>query len=183
MRVPLPPEKSHRLINHGPCPLMTTGDGARRNVAPINWTVPIQDDPPLILCAVESGNFTDELLKASGQFALSLVSEEHAAALLACGRRSGRDGDKFAATGLTPLPCVRIGPPRLAQSFGHLELQVQATHPYDGVTLYVGRVLHAEAEEGFLEDGHLNPAMARTLHHLGSGRFAVADRLLLPPKL
>lgn len=160
---------------------MTTGDGPRRNVAPINWTVPIQDEPPLVLCAVEAGNYTDELLKASGEFALNVVGEAHAARLLACGRRSGRDCDKFAAVGFTPVPSSLISPPRLAEAFAHLELKVQATHPYEGVTLYVGRVLRAEVEEEYLDEGHLRPEKARTLHHLGSGRFAVADRLIIPP--
>jgi flavin reductase (DIM6/NTAB) family NADH-FMN oxidoreductase RutF len=50
------------------------------------------------------------------------------------------------------------------------------------VSLFIGRVVHAEVDPAFMDEGHLRPAMARTLHHLGSGRFAVADRLVVVPK-
>jgi len=181
-RVEIAVEKAYRLINHGACPLVTTGDGTRRNVAPINWTVPISDDPPLVMCAVGEGCYTDELLKASGEFALNVVGESLAPALLHCGKRSGRKGDKFSSSGLTPVPCHAIRPPRLAEAFGHVECRVTSTHAYEGVTLYVGRVVHAEVEEEYMDEGHLRPEKARTIHHLGSGRFAVADRLLVVPR-
>jgi flavin reductase (DIM6/NTAB) family NADH-FMN oxidoreductase RutF len=179
-RLVVPPGKAYRLINHGPCPLVTTGDGARKNVAPINWTVPIQDDPPLVLCAMGKGSLTEELLGRTGEWALNIMSETFAAVLLACGKSSGRGGDKFLSSGLTPVPCKKIRPPRLAESLAHLELKMKKAHDYGDVVLYVGRVLHAEVEPEVWEKGFLVPEKARTLHHLGSGRFAVADKLVAP---
>jgi flavin reductase (DIM6/NTAB) family NADH-FMN oxidoreductase RutF len=181
-RISVDPGKAYHLINHGPCPLVTTGDGVRQNVAAINWTVPVQTKPPLILCVVEDGIYTNELIKASGEFVLNLLGEPHAAAILHCGSRSGRKGDKFASSGLTPVPSAQVKPPRLAQSFAHIELKLHASYPQDGVTLQVGQVVHAEVEEEFFQDGHLVIEKARTLHHLGRGHFAVAERLLTVPR-
>lgn len=181
-RVTIAPEKAYRLINHGPCPLVTTGDGTRRNVAPINWTVPVEFDPPRVLCAMGQGSLTEEMVRTTGEWVLNLVSEEKAAALVHCGKRSGRQGDKFASSGLTPVPCAIVKPPRLAEAFAHLELKLDKSIPYGEVTLHIGSIVHAEADPEFIDDGHLRPEKARTLHHLGSGRFAVADRLLVVPK-
>jgi flavin reductase (DIM6/NTAB) family NADH-FMN oxidoreductase RutF len=125
------------------------------------------------------GSLTEELLRKTGEWALNILGERFAAALLACGKRSGRDGDKFPSSGLTPVPCEKIRSPRVAEALAHLELKLERTHEYDDVVLFVGRVLHAEVDAGVWEGGFLIPEKARTLHHLGSGRFAVADRLVV----
>lgn len=182
MRKPVAPSTAYHLINHGPCNLITTGDGERRNVAPINWTMPIQDEPPLVLMAVEPGIFTDELLKANGEFAVNVMGEEHAPQMLFCGRRTGRELDKFRETGLTPVPCAAVKPPRLAESLAHLECRVVATHAHDGITLYVGEVKHAEAEEEVFDGKTWRPERGRTLHHLGGGVFTVTERVVTVPK-
>jgi flavin reductase (DIM6/NTAB) family NADH-FMN oxidoreductase RutF len=182
VRKPVPADTAYHLINHGPCNLITTGDGARRNVAPINWTMPVSDEPPLVLMAVEPGIFTDELLKAGGEFAVNVMGEKHAREMLFCGRRTGREVDKFKETGLTPVPCARVKPPRLAESLAHLECRVVKTHEYESITLYVGQILHAEAEEGVFDGKTLRPENARTLHHLGGGVFSVTERVVTVPK-
>lgn len=182
-RIAVEPGKAYHLINHGPCPLVTTGDGTRSNVAAINWTVPVQTQPPLILSVVEDGIYTNELIKASGEFVLNILGEPYAAAILHCGSRSGRKGDKFASSGLTPVPSSLVRPPRLKEAFAHIELKVHASYPQDGVTLHVGRVVHAEVEEEYFQEGSLVLEKARTLHHMGRGNFAVAERMLVVPRL
>jgi flavin reductase (DIM6/NTAB) family NADH-FMN oxidoreductase RutF len=182
VRVEVPAGRAYHLINHGPCCLITTGDGTRRNVAPINWTMPMLDDPPLVVMAVEPGIFTDELLQAAGEFVVNVMGEAHAAAVLACGRSSGRDGDKFSATGLTPAPAGRVKPPFVAQSVGHIECRVKEAIRRGDITLYVGEVLRAEAESDCFDGKLLIPEKARTLHHVGGGVFAVADRVVRVPR-
>ena len=55
MRITVPLTKAYHLINHGACPVITTGDGQRRDAAPINWTMPVCDDPFLIAAAIGDG--------------------------------------------------------------------------------------------------------------------------------
>lgn len=182
MRKPLALPIAYHLINHGPCPLLTTGDGVRRNVATINWTMPVSDDPPLVLSAIENGCYTAELLAANGEFVVNVLGEERAGALVACGRVSGREADKFQAAGLRPVPAQTVKPPRLAESIGHLECRVIDTHACGGITLYVGEVLHAEVEEDCFDGKILRVEKARTPHHLGGGTFSVTERSFKPPR-
>jgi flavin reductase (DIM6/NTAB) family NADH-FMN oxidoreductase RutF len=176
MRISIPLAKAYHLMNHGACPLITTGDGVRRDVAPINWTMPILDDPFLVVTVVEEGIFTDELIKASGEFAVNVIGEALAPQVLGLGKTSGRDLDKFSAFGLETTSCEKIKPPRLAAAAAHLECRVKDRHPYPGVTLYVAEVLHAEVEESCWDGRHLRLEKIRTLHHVGGGLFAVTDR-------
>ncbi|MBI4396162.1 MAG: flavin reductase family protein [Elusimicrobia bacterium] len=177
MRLDLPVTKAYRLINHGPCCLIATGDGERRNLAPINWTMPIQDEPPLVLMAVEKGVYTDDLLQANGEFVVNVVGGEWVRQILFCGQNSGRKMDKLTAAGFTPLPSKTVKPPHLMETIGHMECRVVNIHAYEGIHLYVGQVLYAEVESEFFDGEYLRVEAARTPHHIGGGRFAVTEKL------
>lgn len=178
MRKVLKPEEAYHLINHGPCNLITTGDGTRQNVAPINWTLPLNNDPALMLTVVEGRIFTAELLRASRQFVINVVGESLAEITLACGRCHGSQIDKFRKFGLTALPSQRVKPPFLKESIAHIECELVGEHPYDSVSIFTGKVLHAEVEESCWDGKALIVEQAKTIHHLTGGAFVVAERVI-----
>jgi flavin reductase (DIM6/NTAB) family NADH-FMN oxidoreductase RutF len=51
---------------------------------------------------VRDSRYTKKLLDAGEFFSINFLSEQYRDALNYCGSHSGRDGDKFAAAGLTP---------------------------------------------------------------------------------
>ena len=183
MRIEIPPTHAYHLINHGPCNLITTGDGLRRNVAPINWTMPLNTHPPLMLTVLEKGIFTEELLLSSKEFVINVVGEPMAEKVLACGRSHGKDTNKFEKVGLSPLGSKNVQAPHLKESLAHIECRVIAQHPYDSVTIYVGEVLYAEVEQDFWDGKGLIVEKAKTIHHLTGGRFAITERSIQVKKL
>lgn len=67
---------------------------------------------PVAFCFIRPQRYTHTLTEQSDRFSLSFFSEEYRSALRLCGTKSGRDIDKFEATGLTPAmiedtPCVK----------------------------------------------------------------------------
>ena len=58
------------------------------------------------------------------EFTINLTTASMARATDWCGVRSGRDTDKFAATGLTPLPGLLVKSPTLEQSPLRIECAV-----------------------------------------------------------
>lgn len=66
---------------------------------------------PCIFFAVRPSRFTYQLTEAGVDVSLCTLSKEHAGALTYLGTRSGRDGDKLSAVGLSPLrmPCGGYG--------------------------------------------------------------------------
>ena len=58
---------------------------------------------PVAFCFVRPQRYTYGLTEQAERFSLSFFGEEHRAALRLCGTKSGRDTDKFAAAGLTPV--------------------------------------------------------------------------------
>ena len=58
---------------------------------------------PCVLVVVRPVRHTWQFMEKSDTFTLCAFSEEYRAMLAYCGSRSGRDGDKVKATGLTPI--------------------------------------------------------------------------------
>lgn len=58
---------------------------------------------PILTVYVYPSRYTCEFLRANDQFTVSFFPPEHRKALGCMGTRSGRDGDKTAAAGLTPI--------------------------------------------------------------------------------
>ncbi len=69
---------------------------------------------PVVSCMIRPQRYTYEFVEGHDRLSLCFLPEEYRAALQYCGKESGRDGDKFAATGLTPA--FLKGVPFVAQS-------------------------------------------------------------------
>jgi flavin reductase (DIM6/NTAB) family NADH-FMN oxidoreductase RutF len=169
---PVPLPKVHRLINHGPCVIVTSGDDQRANAAPIQWNVPVNDDPPLLALALESDNYTSALVAKTGEFVVNVPEAALIPAIRVLGRRSGRQGDKIHDAGLTLEPGREVKTPHLRETLGFLECRVRDSREYDGVRLVVGQVVYAAADPAKFENGRLRPEV-KTIHHLGGLVFAV----------
>lgn len=57
----------------------------------------------VFFCFIRPQRYTHEFTEASDKISLSFFSEEYRDALTVCGRKSGRDCDKIALAGLTPI--------------------------------------------------------------------------------
>lgn len=81
------------------------------------------------------------------------------------GNCSGREHDKFAELGLTPMPAERVAAPLVAECFANLECVVADTRLAKKYNLFVLEVLKAWTD----------PAQkaVKTIHHRGFGKFVV----------
>lgn len=171
---PVDPAKCYLLLNHGPVTLVSAAAGGRRNVMAASWVMPLDFDPPKVIAVVDGRSFTRELIDASGEFALSLPCRRQAEQVLAVGSVSGRDGDKFAAAGLSTFPASRIGAPLIRGCAAWLECRVL---PNEGNQqrhdLFIAEVLAAWADPRLFSAGrwHFPDADSRTVHYQAGGAF------------
>lgn len=76
---------------------LTTMDGNRPTGCIINTAVQVTSQNPTIAISLNRNNYTYDVIKKSGKFALSIISEETSQNVIArLGFCSGRDTDKFA---------------------------------------------------------------------------------------
>lgn len=168
----VPLAKYARLINHGPCVIVTSGDSTRANAAPAQWNMPVNDDPPVAGVALDGDNFTSELVQKTGEFVLNVPDESLLPAIKILGSRSGRDGDKIVPAGLTLEAGRRVATPHLAEALAFIECKVRQIVEVDGVRLVLGDVQYAAASPDHFVENRWVPGV-KTLHHLGGLVFAL----------
>jgi len=121
---------------------------------------------PVVTLYVRPTRFTFSLLRQEATFTLNVLPSGFKTELTLCGTRSGRDIDKWEATGLTKAPSERIAVPRVAEAELSFECRTISTmqiepskfldeslHGHyperDYHTAFIGRVLGLWASERF----------------------------------
>ena len=171
------PRDALRMLAPGPVALVTTIYRDQPNVMTAAWLLPLSLDPTYVGVAVHPTRLTHEFVSKSEAFALNIPTVDLLSAVHACGMRSGRDGDKFAATGLTPEAALEIEAPLIAECVGHVECGVVDRLSLGDHDLFVGRVLVASAlDEAFDGFWDVTVDAGRLLHHLGADRYASLGR-------
>jgi flavin reductase (DIM6/NTAB) family NADH-FMN oxidoreductase RutF len=161
----LPLSKVYQLLEPGPVVLLTTARKSRANVMTMSWHMMVEFEPPLVACVVSNANHSFEALRATGECVIALPARKLAAKVVKVGNSSGRDVDKFAAFGLTPLPAENVTAPLIAECFANLECKVTDRRMVNRYNMFVLEVLKA-----WVDPAQKNP---KTIHHQGYGRFAV----------
>lgn len=162
----LPLAKVYRLIEPGPVALVTTARKGRANVMTMSWHMMVEFEPPLIACVLSQANYSFAALKATGECVIALPARRLAPKVVKIGNSSGRDVDKFARFGLTPLKAARVQAPLIAECFANLECRVADRRLVKAYNLFILEVVKA-----WIDPRQKNP---KTIHHHGYGHF-VAD--------
>jgi flavin reductase (DIM6/NTAB) family NADH-FMN oxidoreductase RutF len=180
---PVKLEHASRLINHGPTVLITSADGARRDIMAAAWSMPVEFTPPRIAVVIDKQTYTRELAAASGRFGLIVPGAAMIDLAFAVGSTSGRDIDKFDAFGIETIDGPVFGLPLVERDCAawmecRLISEPHTEHAYD--TCFA-EVVSAAADERIFVDGHWNVdesnAPLHTIHHLGAGKFVIGSAM------
>jgi flavin reductase (DIM6/NTAB) family NADH-FMN oxidoreductase RutF len=169
----LPLAQVYRLLEPGPVVLVTTVRDGRANVMAQSWHTMIDFDPPIVACVISNRNYTFSALRATKQCVINIPTVELAAQTVGCGNTSGRTVDKFEHFHLTAVPASLVQAPLIAECHASLECKVIDSSMAARYNLFVLEVLKA----------WITPSRtpARTIHHLGMGRFMVAGQTIKLP--
>ena len=97
--------------------LITAGDIDKFNMMTASWGgMGILWGRPVALCVIRPQRYTFPLMERSSAYTLTFFDAAHREVLDYCGSHSGRDVDKVAATGLTPIPGKLSGTTTFAQA-------------------------------------------------------------------
>ncbi len=128
-------------LNHG-WMLIGATDGTHDNIMTASWGgIGILWNKPVAFCFVRPQRYTYELAEGAERLSLSFLGEEYREALRLCGRESGRDMDKFKASGLT-----------VAHTEDGVPYPTESREVLIGRRLYVGNL----EKDGFLKSALLS---------------------------
>ena len=156
------------IIVPRPIALVSTVDAAGNvNLAPFSFFAGVGSAPPTVLfCPALSstGERKDSLrnVEATGEFVISVVSEEISAPANATSEEVPSHVDEFQLSGLTPIPSEVVRPPRVAESPAQMECRlmqvIYAGHkPASGVVV-LGEVVRFHVRHDLFDDFRIDPA-------------------------
>ena len=144
--------KPGNLIAPVPAAMVSCGTMEKPNIITIAWTGNVSSSPAKVSISVRPERYSYGLIKESGEFVLNLTTAALVRAADFCGVRSGREVDKFAQLGLTPLPAREVACPLVGESPVNLECRVCDVIPLGSHDLFLADVLAVHVEEELVDD-------------------------------
>jgi flavin reductase (DIM6/NTAB) family NADH-FMN oxidoreductase RutF len=139
------------LIFPNPVLIVGTYDAqGRANAVNLAWGGIASSGPDAVSIAVRPSRYSYENLMNRKAFTINLPTVEQVASADYFGIVSGRDVDKFAATGLTPVRGTYVDAPWIEEYPYHLECEVSHTLDLGAHTLFIGRIRDVSIDEALM---------------------------------
>lgn len=124
----------------------------RANALTAAWVGVCCSDPPCVAVSVRRSRYSFDALRARRAFTVNVPSEQHAREVDYLGLASGRDGDKLAAMGLTPVRSDLVDAPYIAEFPLVIECRLLQTIELGVHTQFVGQIVDVKADPAVLDE-------------------------------
>lgn len=171
--------KPGTMIYPLPAALVSCGDAERSNILTVAWTGTVCTNPPMCYISVRPERFSHALILEHMEFTINLTTQAMARATDWAGVRSGRDYDKWAETGLTPIPGVKVGCPYIAESPLSVECKVKEVMSLGSHDMFLAEVVNIIAEDSLIDPatGAFDLSAAGLISYSHGGYYAQGERL------
>lgn len=141
------------LVYPAPAFLVGTYDSeGTPNIMTAAWSGLCCSKPPCIAVSLRKATYSYGNIVAREAFTINVPSEDYAREVDHTGLVSGRDGDKFAAVGLTAVASEAVDAPYVEEFPIVLECRLLHTLEIGLHTLFVGEIIDVKAEEEVLDE-------------------------------
>lgn len=144
--------KPGNLVAPVPAAMVSCGSLEKPNIITIAWTGNICSGPPKVFISVRPERYSYGLIRQSGEFVINLTTAALVRAADFCGVKSGRDVDKFAHLGLTPLPARELSCPIIGESPVSIECRVSDVIPLGLHDMFLADVVAVQVDEEYLDE-------------------------------
>ena len=174
---------SHRLLHPMHTVLVScTGKDGEPNIITLAWVMPTSIEPPLVAISIRPERHSYGLIEETREFVVNIPTMKILKETLFCGRRSGRNYNKFKETGLTPFPAKKVKSPIIKECVAHLECKLHSQFTTGDHTIFIGEIIKAYAnKEAFTNKYDLEKA--KMIFHLRRNDFATLEPKTFTPKL
>ena len=136
-----------------PAVLVSVADSAGNdNLITIAWTGTVCSDPAMTYISVRKERYSHHMLKENKEFVINLVSKEICRAADFCGVRSGRDLDKFEATGLTREKASTVNVPLVKESPVNIECKVTQVLELGSHDMFLAEVVGVTVDDKYMDE-------------------------------
>jgi len=168
----------YRLLHPKLVVLLTCVDETgKANIITLAWAMPASIQPPLVAVSIAPARYSHSLIEKTKEFVLNVPTMELLNEIFLCGRKSGRNVDKFRETGLTPVSARKVKAPIIKECVAHLECKLYKQVQAGDHTLFIGEVVAAYANRDMFAQTY-NLEKAELIYHMGGDKFT-----MLTPKV
>lgn len=159
--------KPGTMIYPLPAVLVSCGTPERSNLITVAWTGTICTNPPMCYISVRPERHSYPMIKETMEFTINLTTKAMARATDWAGVKSGADFDKWAETGLTPLPGEAVKCPYVAESPLAIECRVKQIMKLGSHDMFIADVVNVLADESLIDPatGAFNLAAAGLMNY------------------
>jgi flavin reductase (DIM6/NTAB) family NADH-FMN oxidoreductase RutF len=177
------PQAALRLLHPMHTVLVTCkGKTGRPNIITLAWTMPTSINPPLAAIGVSPKRHSHKLIEQTKQFTINIPTMNLVKETLFCGRRSGREHDKFKETGFTLQRAKLVKPPTIKECVASLECRLHSQFTTGDHTIFIGEIVAAHADKQAFKDTY-DLKKAKMIFHIGGNKFATLNPKITEPKL
>jgi len=164
------------------------------NLAPFSYFNLVSGDPPCVIYCPNGdhpdGGAKDSLLNVqeTGEFVCNLATYALREQMVQTSKHVPRNIDEMALAGLTPVPSVKVKPPRVGESPAAFECAFRQTIEMPpgrrGERSYIilGEIVGIHVSEEIVVDGKIDVRRLRPVARLGYDEYAVIDDVFTMPR-
>lgn len=151
----LKPEMFKRILPL-PVTLITTVDKKGvPNAAPYSCVMPVLRPLDLIAVAFALPRDTLKNIRETGEFVVNVMGKPSFRKAIKCAKTYPPEVNELEEVGLEAFPSKVVKPPRVKDAVGWIEARYHKELEDERYTIVVGKVVHAEINDRFLENGEL----------------------------
>lgn len=170
--------KGSVLLAPVPPTLVTCGTMEHPNILTVAWTGVLNTHPPMTYISVRPTRYSYPMLMEQKEFVINLTTSAMCKQVDFCGVRSGKDVDKFASCGFTPVPAETVSVPLIAECPISLECKITATQPLGTHTMMIAEITGVQVEERYVDSkGKLNLQQCGLMAYAHGEYFALGRKL------
>lgn len=165
-----------------PLPAVMVSCGAspeEYNIVTVAWTGTVCTDPPMCYISLRPERLSHGVISRTGEFVINLTTRSLARATDWCGVRSGRDHDKFAEMGLTPIAARVVQAPAIAEAPVSIECRVREVLHLGSHDMFVADVVNVLVDARYVdsESGRLDLERAGLMAYCHGEYFRLGDEI------
>ena len=127
-------------------------EGEKPNIITVAWCGTICTSPAMLYISVRPERYSYNIIKDTEEFVVNLVTDRLVKATDYCGVKSGRDVDKLAETGLTPLKSQHINAPGIDESPVNIECRVKKIEELGSHHMFIAEVVGVTVDEQYMDE-------------------------------
>lgn len=136
-----------------PAVLVTVRDTeGKDNIITIAWVGTVCTNPPMLYISVRPERHSYHALKERGEFVVNLTTADMVKAVDFCGVRSGRELDKFDATGLHKGEAAKVDAAVIEDSPVNIECKVRDEISLGSHHMFLADVVHVTVDDRYMDE-------------------------------